>query len=83
MAVNKTDIYVYTDWIGLSQPTLVGILSAHQAKGRKAFSFEYDKELLKRKEQRLIDPDIQFYSGQQFPNNKDDFNPYTQKDWSY
>lgn len=73
MAVNKTDIYVYTDWIGLSQPTLVGILSAHQAKGRKAFSFEYDKELLKRKEQRLIDPDIQFYSGQQFPNNKENF----------
>lgn len=73
MAVNKTDIYVYTDWIGLSQPTLVGILSAHQAKGRKAFSFEYDKEWLKGKEQRLIDPDIQFYSGQQFPNNKENF----------
>ncbi|TDQ77938.1 type II toxin-antitoxin system HipA family toxin [Sphingobacterium yanglingense] len=73
MAVNKTDIYVYTDWTGLSQPTFVGILSAHQAKGRKAFSFEYDKEWLKRKEQRLIDPDIQFYSGQQFPNNKENF----------
>lgn len=73
MAVNKTDIYVYADWIGLSQPTLVGIFSAHQAKGRKAFSFEYDKEWLKRKEQRLIDPDIQFYQGQQFPNNKENF----------
>lgn len=73
MAVNKTDIYVYADWIGLSQPTLVGILSAHQAKGRKAFSFEYDKEWLKSKEQRLIDPDIQFYSGQQFPNDKENF----------
>lgn len=73
MAVNKIDIYVYADWIGLSQPTLVGILSAHQAKGRKAFSFEYDKEWLKRKEQRLIDPDIQFYPGQQFPNNKENF----------
>lgn len=73
MAVNKTDIYVYADWIGFSQATLVGILSAHQAKGRKAFSFEYNKEWLKRKEQRLIDPDIQFYSGQQFPNNKENF----------
>lgn len=73
MALNKTDIYVYADWIGLSQPTLIGILSAHQAKGRKAFSFEYDKDWLKRKEQRLIDPDIQFYSGQQFPNNKENF----------
>ncbi|QQT25292.1 type II toxin-antitoxin system HipA family toxin [Sphingobacterium spiritivorum] len=73
MAVNKTDIYVYADWIGLSQSTLVGILSAHQAKGRKAFSFEYDKQWLKTNAQRLIDPDIQFYSGQQFPNNKENF----------
>lgn len=73
MATNKTDIYVYADWIGLSQPTLIGILSAHQAKGRKAFSFEYDKKWLKTNEQRLIDPDIQFYSGQQFPNNKENF----------
>lgn len=73
MAVNKIDIYVYADWLGLSQPTFIGILSAHQAKGRKAFSFEYDKEWLKTKEQRLIDPDIQFYSRQQFPNNKENF----------
>lgn len=73
MATKKTDIYVYADWIGLSQPTLIGILSAHQAKGRKAFSFEYDKKWLKTNAQRLIDPDIQFYSGQQFPNNKENF----------
>lgn len=73
MGVNKTDIYVYADWIGLSQPTLVGILIAHQAKGRKAFSFEYDKQWLKTNERRIIDPDIQFYSGQQFPNNKENF----------
>ncbi|OOG18127.1 toxin HipA [Sphingobacterium sp. CZ-UAM] len=73
MAVNKIDIYVYADWFGLPQPTFIGILSAHQAKGRKAFSFEYNKEWLKTKEQRLIDPDIQFYSGQQFPNNKENF----------
>src|SRR5690606_32409856 len=73
MVVNKTDIYVYADWIGLSQPTLVGILIAHQAKGLKAFSFEYDKQWLKTNERRIIDPDIQFYSGQQFPNNKENF----------
>jgi len=73
MSTNKIDIFVYADWIGLFQPTLIGILSAHQAKGRKAFSFEYDKKWLKTNEQRLIDPDIQFYSGQQFPNNKENF----------
>ena len=73
MATNKTDIYVYAHWIGLSEPVLLGIMSAHQAKGRKAFSFEYDKNWLKSNAQRLIDPDIQFYSGQQFPNNKENF----------
>ena len=73
MATNKTDIYVYAHWFGLAEPMLLGILSAHQAKGRKAFSFEYDKNWLKSNAQRLIDPDIQFYSGQQFPNNKENF----------
>jgi len=73
MATNKTDIYVYAHWLGLAEPALLGILSAHQAKGRKAFSFEYDKNWLKSNAQRLIDPDIQFYSGQQFPNNKENF----------
>lgn len=73
MAVGKIDIYVYADWIGLSKPTLIGLLTAHQAKGRKAFSFEYEKEWLRLKEQRIIDPDIQFYSGKQFPKNKENF----------
>lgn len=73
MATNKTDIYVYAHWLGLTEPVLLGVLSAHQAKGRKAFSFEYDNNWLKSKGQRLIDPDIQFYSGQQFPNNKENF----------
>ena len=73
MATNKTDIYVYAHWLGLAEPVLLGILSAHQAKGRKAFSFEYDKNWLNSNAQRLIDPDIQFYSGQQFPNNKENF----------
>lgn len=67
---------MYADWLGLPQPTLVGVLSAHQAKGRKAFSFEYDKQWLKTDAQRLIDPDIQFYSGQQFPNNKENFSVF-------
>ncbi len=73
MATNKTDIYVFAHWEGMAAPECIGILSAHHAKGRKAFSFEYDKNWLKTKEQKLIDPDIQFYSGQQFPNNKENF----------
>jgi len=73
MAKAKTDIYVYAHWKGLSDPQLIGILSAHAAKGRKAFSFEYAAAWLKSAEYRLLDPDIQFYGGPQFPNNKENF----------
>lgn len=73
MATGKQDIYVFAHWMGLEEPHLMGVLSAHAAKGRKAFSFEYDKDWIKSKEQMLLDPDIQFYSGPQYPNNKENF----------
>lgn len=73
MAGSKTDIYVYAHWVGMQNPKLLGILSAHQAKGRKAFSFEYDRNWLKSTNHRLIDPDIQFYAGPQFPDRKENF----------
>lgn len=73
MAKGKFDIYVFADWVALEHPTLVGILSAHYAKGKKAFSFEYDKGWLKTDAQRLFDPDIEFYSGPQYPTNKENF----------
>ncbi len=73
MAQGKFDIYIYADWAGLETPNLIGILSAHIAKGKKAFSFEYDKDWLKTDAQRLLDPDIEFYPGPQFPNKKENF----------
>lgn len=73
MAGGKFDIYVFADWAALEKPTLIGVLSAHFAKGKKAFSFEYDKDWLKTDAQRLLDPDINFYSGPQYPTNKDNF----------
>ncbi len=73
MAQGKIDIYVYAHWKGLQHPKIIGVLSAHFAKGRKAFSFEYNKEWLKSEQQRLLDPDIQFFQGPQFPDNKANF----------
>lgn len=70
---NKIDVLVYADWLGMPDPKLIGILSAHQAKGRKSFSFEYNKEWLQSKEPFLLDPDISLYTGPQFPNNKANF----------
>jgi serine/threonine-protein kinase HipA len=73
MSADKTDIFVYAHWQGMPEPILIGLLSAHQAKGRKAFSFEYDKHWLNGKNLRLLDPDIAFFAGPQYPNNKANF----------
>lgn len=73
MAQNKFDIYVYAHWKGIPEPKLIGMLSAHFAKGKKAFSFEYDKTWINSQQQQLLDPDIQFFSGTQYPNNKENF----------
>ncbi len=73
MAEGKFEIYVFADWVGLKYPTLIGTLSAHFAKRKKAFSFEYDKNWLKTDAQRVLDPDIEFYSGPQFPANRENF----------
>lgn len=71
--MSKTDIFVYAHWQGMPDPKLIGTLSAHQGKGRKSFSFEYDAEYLTSKERFLLDPDIGWYSGSQFPGNKENF----------
>jgi serine/threonine-protein kinase HipA len=73
MVSDKRDILVYARWKGMSRPKQIGILSAHSAKGRKSFSFEYHTDWLKSQEQFLLDPDIGWYSGIQFPGNKANF----------
>lgn len=73
MAKSKFDIYVYAHWKGIPDPKLMGILSAHYAKGKKSFSFEYDKVWLKSEHLQLLDPDIHFFTGTQYANNKENF----------
>ena len=70
---NKTDIFVYAHWLGMTEAKLIGILSAHEGKGRKSFSFEYQKDWLTSNQAFLLDPDIQHYSGPQFPDSKENF----------
>ncbi len=55
MGTGKTDIFVYAHWQGMSDPQLIGTLSAHQGKGRKSFSFEYDTAWLKSKQSFILD----------------------------
>jgi len=73
MPIAKTDIFVYAHWAGMTEPVIIGILSAHQGNGRKSFSFEYDDEWLTGKNLFLLDPDIGLYSGPQFPVKQENF----------
>lgn len=69
----KTDILVYAHWVGMNEPKLIGVLSAQQAKGKKAFSFEYSDDWINSSEQILLDPDLGWYKGQQYPGGKENF----------
>lgn len=73
MATSKTDIIVYADWQGMPGATRMGVLTAQQAKGKKAISFAYDPKWIQSTAQRLLDPDLTFYSGTQYPSGKDNF----------
>lgn len=73
---DKTDIWVYADWMGMDEPKCIGVLSAQQAKGRKAFSFSYDADWITSQQQILLDPDIAWYGGQQYPNGKENFGAF-------
>jgi len=70
---DKTDIWVYAHWKGMLDPQCIGILSAQQAKGRKAFSFSYDKDWISSSGQLLLDPDIAWFGGPQYPFGKENF----------
>jgi serine/threonine-protein kinase HipA len=73
MATKKTDIYIYAHWLGMPESKCIGVLTAQQAKGKKAFSFAYDADWIRSKEQQLLDPDIAWFSGPQYPNGKENF----------
>lgn len=73
MKTKETNIWVYADWVGMSEPKCIGLLKAQTGKGKTVFSFEYDKDWINSEEQFILDPDIRWYSGVQFPENKNNF----------
>lgn len=65
---SATDILVYAHWSGMEEPVLMGILKSTPGKGGLIFSFSYDNNWLKRKDSFYLDPNLQFYSGPQYPS---------------
>lgn len=70
---DKKNILVYAHWLGLNEPKAIGMLTVQMARGKTAFSFTYDDAWLNQKEQFLLDPDINWFTGTQHPTNKENF----------
>ena len=67
-------IEVYAHWVGLSQPTLMGVLYAAPIRGKEIFSFVYDDGWLKKAQAHILDPSLQLFQGTQYaPQGQENF----------
>lgn len=62
----KKEIFVFADWQGIKQPTLMGTLHVTPSRGAEVFAFEYSKEWLNLGLAQHLDPDLGFYPGPQY-----------------
>lgn len=66
-------VYVYESF-NSDESNLMGRLYVNEGKGSDNFSFEFDEDwLAKHKRNYIIDPELQPYSGRQYPINKSIF----------
>ncbi len=69
-------IYVYENWT-TDIPNRIGILFVSSVKGRESYSFEYDSTFLSKNINFSMDPDLQLYTGRQYPSDKNYFGIFT------
>lgn len=73
MAINQKTIFVYDDF-STELPVLMGSLYVNVIKGGESYSFEYDKDWLRKTGLTLtLDPELRPYSGRQYPTGKNIF----------
>jgi serine/threonine-protein kinase HipA len=72
----RTEVYVYADWKGLDQPTLVGKLCSSIAGNKEHFSFSYDDAWLTSGLAQKIDPELQLFSGEQHSETSHNFRTF-------
>ncbi|MCC5918928.1 MAG: HipA domain-containing protein [Cryomorphaceae bacterium] len=74
MKTKSEKIYVFADWHTLNGATPMGILHVEKSRGKEIFSFEYAPTWLKTQNGQNLDPDLQWYSGKQFPADSAKYN---------
>ena len=70
MVSKEKTIFVYDDF-SMHNPTWMGTLYVNSLKGEESYSFEYDREWLKKTSLKItLDPELMPYSGRQYPFGK-------------
>ena len=70
MVSKEKTIFVYDDF-SMQNPTWMGTLYVNSLKGEESYSFEYDREWLKKTSLKItLDPAFMPYSGRQYPFGK-------------
>lgn len=73
MANKSKEIYVFENWSS-DKPIKLGVLYVDNVRGIENYSFEYDSEYVSHsKHNFMLDPDLGFYSGRQYPREKGTF----------
>lgn len=73
MVSKQKNIFVYDDF-SFNHPVLIGSLYVNVIKGGESYSFEYDKDWLKKTGLKLtLDPELMPYPGRQYPSGKNIF----------
>lgn len=77
MAIDEKIIYVYDDF-SEDSPCLIGKLYVGVIKGGETYSFEYDADWLAKNKMRVsLDPQLQPFTGRQFPTGKNIFGMFS------
>lgn len=73
MVSKEKTIFVYDDFSG-QNPMRIGTLYVNSMKGGESYSFEYEREWLKKTSLRFtLDPELMPYAGRQYPVGKTTF----------
>ena len=73
MVSKQKTLFVYDDFSS-DQPILMGRLYVNVIKGGESYSFEYDKDWLKKTGLKItLDPELMPYAGRQYPSGKNIF----------
>jgi serine/threonine-protein kinase HipA len=67
---NRRYIYVFAQWVGMTEPIYMGLLTAEFTRGKEIFSFRYSDDWLRSTYSQILDPDLQFYSGAQYAGDE-------------